>query len=484
MKKGEIMFQYWKYYSMGFLIAVGFSGCTNFLSNEAALKPKPIDAYLTSKTFETTQSHWPSEFWWRSYQDEQLNTLIERGLENSPDIAIVSARIKQASAYTQGAKSQLLPQVGTNASVSSEKLSYNYVTPLSTVPKNWNDYGQASLSMNWEIDFWDKNRAALAAATSEFEAIQAEKKQAELILASAIATSYSQLAQLYALSDTVDASLKIKQNILDRVDEKYTKGLENKSVVSDAKARYMNTFGEWQVINEQIALTKNQIAALLGEGPDKGLEINRPRINVDNKYELPTELALNLLGRRPDIVSAKLQVEAKESKIKQKKAAFYPNINLSAMIGVQSLGIENLTQSGSDIGSVGPAVYLPIFTGGRLEADLKGAEASYEAAVANYNRTVVHALQDVADVGVSQKSLSSQIKTAQEGVDAAQTSYDVANNRYKQGVSNYIDVLYASDNLNATQKYLVTLKTKSLILDIAMKRSLGGGYLMVNNIHN
>lgn len=476
------MFQYWKYYSVVSIIIVAFNGCANFSSNDEALKPKPIDVYQTSKSFEATQSHWPSELWWKSYHDEQLNTLIASGLENSPNIAIVSARIKQASAYTQSANSQLLPQVGANASVSSDKLSYNYVTPSFMAPQKWNDYGQAALSISWEIDFWGKNRAALATATSEFEAIQAEKKQAELILASAIATSYAQLVQLYAIRDMIDESLKIKQKILERIEEKYTIGLENKSSVSDAKARHTNTYGELEAIDEQIALTKNQIAALLGEGPDKGLDIKRPRINVENKYELPHELALNLLGRRPDIVSAKLQVEAKNSKIKQKKAAFYPNINLSAMIGLQSLGLDNLTKSGSDIGSVGPALYLPIFTGGRLEADLKSAEASYDEAVANYNSTVVHALQNVADIGVSQKSLSLQIKKAQEGVDATQTSYDITHNRYKQGISNYIEVLYANDNLYTAQKYLVSLKTKSLILDIAMKRALGGGYLMeINN---
>lgn len=475
------MFQYWKYYIVVSTIVVGFNGCTNFSSINEALKPRQIDTYNTSKAFEAMKAHWPSEFWWRSYQDEQLNNLIEIGLENSPNIAIVSARIKQAGAYMQGTKSQLLPHIGANASASSDKLSYNHVTPSYMVPQQWNDYGQASLSMSWEIDFWGKNRAALAAATSEFEAIQAEKKQAELIIASAIATSYAQLTQLYTLRDTINASLKIKQNILEHVGKKYTVGLENKSSVSDAKAKYTNTLGELQAIDEQIALTKNQIAALLGEGPDKGLEIHRPHINIENKYELPHELALDLLGRRPDIVSAKLQVEAKDSKIKQKKAAFYPNINLSAMIGLQSLGLDNLTKSGSDIGSVGPAIYLPIFTGGRLEADLKSSEASYDEAVANYNNTVVHALQDVADTGVSQKSLSLQIKTAQEGLDAAQTSYDVTNNRYKQGVSNYIEVLYASDNVYTAQKYLVMLKTKSLILDIAMKRALGGGYIVEKN---
>lgn len=461
----------------GLFTLLMITGCTHPFSKEETPSIKTVDDYQTERTFLAFNAPWPKEAWWEEYHDPQLTQFIQKGLDHSPDLEAVAARVKQANAYIDTAHAALLPHIGANASASTQKLSYNYLTPSSVVPKQWNDYGQASLNMSWELDFWGKNKAALAAATSQYEASLAEEAQARLLLSSAIATSYATLAQQYALKESLDASLKNNETIVELMQKRFTQGLENKASVSDAQIKYTQALGERQRCEEQIALLKNQLASLLGEGPDAGLTIQKPSINLKTAYALPKDIALNLLGRRPDIVSARLQVEAKASKIHQKEAAFYPNINLSALIGFQSLGLNNLTKSGSDYGAVEPAIYLPIFSAGTLESDLKNAKASYEESVANYNSTLVHALQDIADVGVNQKSLTAQIKTARESVSAATQSYDVANQRYLQGLASYIDVLFVNNALLASQKNLIALESRSLILDIAIKRSLGGGYL-------
>ena len=137
--------------------------------------------------------------------------------------------------------------------------------------------------------------------------------------------------------------------------------------------------------------------------------IKAPTLKLDRTFGLPAELAVDLLGRRPDVVAARLVAEAQGSRIEQKKAEFYPNVNLAAFIGVQSLGLNMLSKSGSDIGSVGPAISLPIFSGGRLRGELRGAHARYAEAVANYNGTVARALQEVADAAVSQKALGQRL---------------------------------------------------------------------------
>ncbi|MEY4504568.1 MAG: hypothetical protein RL154_864 [Pseudomonadota bacterium] len=465
-----------KHKSVALIVLLSFGGCA-FSSMEDRAKQKPISSYETAKSFDAAAANWVQSEWWKSYNDVQLNELIAEGLKGSPDIAAILARVNQAASFTQVSQSALLPQLGANAAVTSEKLSYNNIIPAPFTPNGWQDYGQGTINFSWEIDFWGKNRAALAAATSEFEAINAEKSQISLALAATIATSYAELAQLFAIRDTIASSIDVRKKALNLFKERFKNGLETKASVKEAEARLANVEGELLAIDEQIALIKNRIAALLGAGPDRGLKITRPNTSLINKFVLPNELALNLLGRRPDIVAARLQVEAKESKIKQRKAAFYPNVNLSAFIGLQSLGLNMLTNSGSDIGSVGPAIYLPIFTGGRLSGELKGAEASYDEAVANYNKTVTYALQDVANAGVSQKALSSQISKANEATNAAEGAYKIAKNRYEWGLANYIEVLYAADNLLVSQRSLANLKARSLILDIAMNRALGGGYI-------
>jgi outer membrane protein TolC len=182
------------------------------------------------------------------------------------------------------------------------------------------------------------------------------------------------------------------------------------------------------------------------------------------------------MGRRPDIVAARLQAEAQTSRIEQKRAEFYPNVNLSAFIGVQSLGLDMLGKSGSDIGSVGPAISLPLFTGGRLQGELRGAQAARAEAVARYDATVARALQEVADATIGLQALAPQLAQAQQAVDAAAEAHRIVRQRYEGGLSNYLEVLAAEDGLLAQLTAQSNLRARSFVLDIALQRALGGGY--------
>jgi len=191
---------------------------------------------------------------------------------------------------------------------------------------------------------------------------------------------------------------------------------------------------------------------------------------------LPKSVEANLLGRRPDIVAARLRAEAAAKRIDVAQAEFYPNVNLNAFFGAQSLGVGNLLKAGSNIGSIGPAVSLPIFNGGRLKAQLKGARADYDESVANYEQTVTQALQAVADAAVSQRELSGQLGHTNDAVNAAREAWQIASRRYEGGLSNYIDVLTAEDTLLANQRSLTDLQSRDFMLDVAMIRALGGGF--------
>src|SRR5262249_49925454 len=159
----------------------------------------------------------------------------------------------------------------------------------------------------------------------------------------------------------------------------------------------------------------------------------------------------------------------------QARAAFYPNVNLAAFIGVQALTLDKLSTSGSDIGSVGPAISLPIFTGGRLRGQLRGGGAEYSEAVAHSERAVVQARQGVADAAVSQKALTAEIGKADEAVSAAREAWRIQNNRYTGGLATYLEVLSAEDTLLANQRTQSDLQSRSFTLDVALVRALGGG---------
>jgi NodT family efflux transporter outer membrane factor (OMF) lipoprotein len=229
-------------------------------------------------------------------------------------------------------------------------------------------------------------------------------------------------------------------------------------------------------LEEQIALQKNRIAALLGAGPDRGLAITRSSVNFTRAFALPSTLSADLIGRRPDLIAARLRAEAAAKRIHVTRAQFYPNVNLAAFIGVQSLGLDVLQENGSDIGSIGPAITLPIFNGGKLRGQLRGAEAEYAEAVANYDEALVQALQEVADAAVSQRALGPQIERIDAAVEAARESWRVQNNRYEGGLASYLDVLSAEDYLLGNLRTQTDLRSRSMTLDVALNKALGGGY--------
>ncbi len=342
-----------------------------------------------------------------------------------------------------------------------------------------NDYGRATLDVRWELDFWGKNRAALAAATSEQEAGRAELAQARLWLASAVAANYAELSWLHASRDTAARAVEIRQNTATLFSQRFDNGMETRGGLRNADARRAMAEGDLLALNEQIALQRNRLAALLGAGPDRGLVIAKPTLKLDSVFGLPNELSADLLGRRPDVVTARLRTEAQARRIDQKKAEFYPNVNLSALIGVQSLGLDILAKAGSGIASVGPAISLPIFSGGRLRGELLAAHAGYAEAVANYNATLTRALQEVADNAISQKALGERLLKAQEAVNAASEAHRVAGNRYGGGLATYLEVLTAEDALLGALSTQTNLHSLSFTLDIGLQRALGGGYALL-----
>jgi NodT family efflux transporter outer membrane factor (OMF) lipoprotein len=456
-------------------LALAVGGCAQ-LPELAQLSPMRT-ADLSATSFTAPAAQWPTDQWWTAYGDKQLDALIAEAFAGSPDLATAAAKLRQAEALGQVAGAQMLPQVDGSASASKQKMSNNYLTPVAFTPQGWPDYGLASLNLNWEIDFWGKHRAALAAATSEIDASKAELSQARLALAAGVASNYAQLAALFAERDTAARSVEIRRKTVTLFTERFENGLETQGSLNEAKARLASAQGNLLSVDESIGLQRNRLAALLGAGPDRGLRIARPRVSLAEGHGLPADLSANLLGRRPDVVAARLMVQAREKRIASKKAEFYPNVNLSAAIGVQSLGLGMLTKAGSGMGSIGPALSLPIFTGGRLRGELRGTAAAYDQAVATYNATVTRAVQDVADAWLSQKSLAAQLDKAQEAFAAAQEAYRVANNRYEGGLANYLEVLHAEDTLLDTQRALTSLQSRAFSLDVALTRALGGGYL-------
>jgi hypothetical protein len=191
---------------------------------------------------------------------------------------------------------------------------------------------------------------------------------------------------------------------------------------------------------------------------------------------LPADLPTALVARRPDLVAARWRAEAASERIDVAHAAFYPNVNLVGLIGVQSLGIGNLADAGSDLGSAGAVLGLPIFDGGRRKAGFKVARADYDAAVAAYDGTLNLALEEVADAVTSQRALEQRLADSREARDAATLGWRLAKRRYTAGASDFTAVLVAEDRMLSAQRTVSALESRRFILDLALVRALGGGW--------
>ena len=465
------------------LLGCALSACAVLPRTGEAPTPKPPAAYATSQSFAAPAADWPKLDWWRAYGDAGLDQLIDEALRNAPSMAEARARIDKARADLGTARAGLFPSLSFNGTAVETKQSYHAGIPPLFVPRGYNDFGQGTLNFSYEFDFWGKNRAAVAAATSEARAASADAAEARLTLSTAVAGAYADLARLYAERDVAERAAQSRQETLDLVVRRVANGADNRSASQQARAGVATAKANVAEIDEDIGLARNRLAALMGEGPDRGLAIERPGAAMIQAFGLPPSLAADLIGRRPDLVAARWRAEADAKRIGVAKAQFYPDINLVADIGFEALHLHNFFKVGSDIGSVGPAVTLPIFEGGRLRANLRGADADYAEAVATYDATLTQALQDVADAATSERALTERLAQSQAALAADEDAYRIAKLRYDGGLADYQSVLLAEDAVLVNRRVVVDLRARAFTLDIELVKALGGGFQVQDQTH-
>ena len=452
------------------------AGCASVPDIPLQAQLNTLDHYAAGGALAAPVGDWPADHWWERYGDPQLDRFIDEALRDSPTLVIAQARLEAAKGVSQFAGAARLPEVRADAGVSEGKMSYAFTTPKAQTPHGWNAYGVAALNFNWELDFWGKNRSAFAAAVSEQRATQVEVAEARLMLASSVSAAYAELAHLYALRTVAQGTLQVRTHTVTLIESRQRQELETLATLKQVQAREASARAELDITDERIALQKNAIAALIGAGPDRGQEIQPPSAKLDSVYGLPSELALDLVGRRPDIVAARLRTEAAASRIHQHKAEFYPSVNLMGFGGLMSMGLDNLFKGDASFGGGGPAITLPVFNTERLQGQLRGAHAEYNAAVAAYNATLTNALHEIADVITSRRALDSELTSLQASVSLVQQSYDMVNRRYEGGLATYLDVLSVEDTLLTAQRGLSDTQSRTLALDVALAQALGGGF--------
>ncbi|HZZ89117.1 MAG TPA: efflux transporter outer membrane subunit [Caulobacteraceae bacterium] len=441
---------------------------------------RPAESYQDQQSFAAPSSDWPADRWWEAYGDAQLSALIDEAIKGSPSLAQATQRLVSASASTMVSRAATLPSIHGEATVAETESSLIQGFPpfiQQLLPRGYQDNGRLALDASYDLDLFGKNRAALKAAVSEEAATAADLAEARLTLSTAVATAYADLARLGAERAAAAEAVRNRQETSRLTAERVANGLDTRAELKQAEAATPASQADVEALDEQILLTRHRIAALLGEGPDRGLAIVLPRTEAVKAFGLPADLRLHLIGRRPDIVAARLRTEAAAKRVDVAKAQFYPDVTLNAYIGQQSLGLSQLFNPLAAIGSFGPAITVPIFQGGRLRGQYRGARAEYASAVDAYDATLTQALQDVADTAASAQSAQKQLAERRAALAAAEEAYAVARERYQGGLSPFVSVLVAEDAVITDRRAFADAQSRAFSLDVALIRALGGGYV-------
>lgn len=462
--------------SLTLLAVLALAGCASIQPMEAPPAMRDPASLSLEDQFAATPSAFPTDRWWSALGDPALDRLMEEALGASPDLAAAQARARKALAFQGQAKAATLPTLNVEGSASAIRQSQNQGFPPGLIPGDLRDQGRIGAVLEFDLDLWGKKRSALAAATSAALSTQVDVAQSRLLLQAAIASTYADLAGLFTSRDLTEAKLKNAEAELDLFKSRQARGLENIAAVSEAEGRLANATAELKAVDEAISLTRNALAALAGAGPERGQLIQRPQLEASQGLAVSSKLPLNLVGRRPDLVSARLRAESAAARIGVARADFYPNINLAGLVGFQALGLDNLFTGSSVIANAGPALRLPIFNGGAVRARYRGARAEYDEAVSIYNAALIAAIRQVADATASKNSLVDQTAAAQSAVAAAERNLAATRQRHLAGLEDHRPTLAAERALLAATAVLSSLDTRNHQADIALAVALGGGF--------
>ncbi|MBS3018252.1 Toluene efflux pump outer membrane protein TtgF [Comamonas sp. PE63] len=415
-----------------------------------------------------------SSQWWTGLGDAQLNQLIDQALAGSPSLAASNARFEKAAALATASSTASDVRGTLSADATRQRYTANGMIPAPIAGNIYNS-GNLQAGLSWSPDFFGKHAADLQAALGQARAAKADSAAAANQLAAQVARSYIALARLIAQKDVAERTLGQRQSLLNLSEQRTRAGLDSQVELTQAQAGMPDAQTQIEMLGEQITLARRTIAVLCAQAPDAQNALS-PRLSVLRIQPVPQALGADLLGRRPDVVAARWRVEAATQGIESARADFYPDVNLTAFVGLNALGLDNLLQGSSRQMGITPALRLPIFDGKRLRAQLRGKQADLDTAIAQYNGAVLDAVKQAGDAIASVQSLQRQQQLQTESLSKAERAYDFAVQRYQAGLGSQITVLNTETQLINQRRLAVDLQARELDTRVALAAALGGGW--------
>lgn len=419
---------------------------------------------------------WVRPDWWRSFISPALNDLIAAALRDSPNLKRVGARLQQAQTLVDSQAAELYPTIGATVSFSAQRFSANSVQ-AKLAGQHFRQLLINPFVLRYHLDLWGRDEAALQAAIGKAHAAETGLADARLLLAAAVAKAYFDLAILSAHDDIVGQILAYRSQLKAIAKTRLDHGLSSDQPLLNAEKALLKTKERQIALRAQMARQKNLLAVLVGKGPDWAQHITVDARLDAFRPEVPRDLPLHLLSRRPDVEAARLRVQAAAEEVKVARTAFYPDVNLIAFSGLHSVSISDVLLQGSSLAyAVGPSVDFPLFEGGRLRAQLGYQEAAFNEAVEIYNTAVLRAVQEVADAVERVQEVAARLREQQQLLDTLGNNRRIADALYREGLENRIDSLETGAEELEQQLSMAALRGESAKSMIQFYTALGGGY--------
>lgn len=459
---------------------MSFYGCSTLKhSDDTAVKLTQVQikeqAHSSDRIIE--EGNWPTDTWWESFDDKQLTEFIQIAFEGSPNLQAAIARVESAKQEAKKTRSLFLPQF--DASLYEDFQSYSrdgifrYFFP--EFPNNTTEI-DLGLNLNYNLDLFGKERERYQAAISDAKAKQADLSMSRLMLASSVASVYFQMQSTYITLDLYKTLLDLQEEKADLAYSLWIRGINNKITFEEVEADLMTAKENVVAQEKQLILYQNQLKFLMGKSPGDELEIHEPHARFDRPFPLPKDLGLNLLARRPDIQAKLMTIESMAHLVKSSKAAFYPNINLSAAAGFNAISWPKLLRPENFLYTILPAIDLPLYLGGKLQAQLGEAKSNFSAAVFDYNQLVLEAAMQVSNYVAELTAYSKQQALQKNAIDSVATTSYLNNERHKRGIDNRTVAIDSEIMLVKAYLIDVSLQNKRHLTIVNLIQSLGGGY--------
>jgi NodT family efflux transporter outer membrane factor (OMF) lipoprotein len=432
------------------------------------------------ESFKETQGWKPAEprdaevrgAWWEIFGDPLLNQLEEQVGVSNQNLAAAEARFRQAMALVGAARSAYYPTITGDVAATRSRASSG--SNSAVVSRGVVTNRSAAVNADWELDVWGRVRRSVESNVAGAQASAADLESARLSAQAQLALSYFQLRQLDTERKLLDETVEALGRSLQLTQNRYTAGVAAKVDVVQAQTLLRTTQAQAIDLGVQRAQLEHAIALLVGKAPS-GLSIPAGTLGA-LPPPVPVGLPSSLLERRPDIAAAERRAAAANAQIGVAKAAYFPQLTLSATGGYQSTSLADWFTAPSRFWSVGPALAATLFDAGLRKSQTEQAIANYDATVAAYRQTVLTALQDVEDNVAALRILEDEAAVQREALEAARQTLDLTLNQYKAGTVSYLNVVTAQTTALANERTAVDIQGRRLQASVLLVRGLGGGW--------